>query len=144
MQLGLGLMQRRGGSNAPNACMTEGTDGTKYGFLKGSFGTFVPPFSADGKEVHEFTWQASGTFIMTFGAAGDEQLTDTNTVYVEIDNGAIELNWYSASNVYKGSNIEAATALITDFVDGKERCGYIYVSLPTLFIDYIFDTIRSA
>lgn len=138
-----GLLKSSGSAQGNNACMNEGSDGTKYGFLDGSFGSFDPAFTIDGHTVHELSWQADGTFIMSFGTNGDEQITSISQVHVSNNNHSITLDWDATSKTYTVVDIDTATILIDNYVDGQQYCMFIYTDLPNgLIIDYSFDSIR--
>lgn len=127
-----------------NACILEGTDGTRYGFSKNLFGVFDPPLAIDSSEVHELSWSAVGTFIMAFGISGSDQLTDIYDVYLTTpDNYTISLQWDSASSTYIGTDVNAANYLISDFVDGQQRCALIEIGLPEgKIVSYSFTNIE--
>lgn len=140
-----GLLGGNKGGHLPNACMNEGSNGTKYGFLDGSFGSFDPGFTIDGHVVHELSWQADGTFIMSFGTNGDEEITNISEIHISNNNHSLTLIWDAANKIYTISDVPTATALIGDYVDGQQYCMFIYTDLPKgLIIDYIFNTIRRA
>ena len=126
---------RCSGKKEPNACLKEGTDGTKYGFKKLEFGDFTPPLTIDGHEVTELSWQDDGTFIMDFN---NLQLTEVDTVYLSHEYDTIDLKWDNVSKAYVGEDFMIASTLVYHYIDGKEVCMYAESSLPDLFIEYNF------
>lgn len=127
-----------------NACLTEGTDGTKYGFLKGVFGTMNPPTTIDGADVFELSWQSSGLFMMSFGVAGDTQLTNVQDVYLTTANNyTVTLHWDAVATAYTGTDVGASQTLIADYALGKQRCALIEISMPQgWIISYDFSSIQ--
>lgn len=122
-----------------NQCITEGTDGTKYGYSvvpPDDFGTATPNATVDGTLITELSWIAQGTFKISFGADGNTQLTDVNAIILTYNDGTRNVaGWSSTTNSYEFQDVDLATALIADYTPDKKRCFKAEI-LPTLFIDY--------
>ncbi len=130
---------RRGTSSLANACLEPiGTDGTKYGFLKGSFGTIHPTATYTGDEFYEITWNpTTGDFIVSFGPTGDVQITNVATVHLVGASGkSIALVWDATTTAYIAHNLELVQGIPTT----GDACFGLYF-LPKLFIHYNFNTV---
>lgn len=113
-------------------------DGTKYGFIYGgSFGAVDPDKAEDDTLLYEWTWQANGDFIISFGT-GDTKLTDVDELYIKIGKTVEVAVWDATTTAYIFTNLELATQLITDDVQALDMVMSI---LPSPFIDISYDTL---
>ena len=124
-----------------NVCLTLGTDGIWYGYDSSiPFGT-TQPDEAMGLFFYAFKYKATGEFEMRFGVAGNEQLPDISEIRVVNRDGSYSevLSWDATSMAYIGSDVVAATYLITL----NNVCLGFY-ALPDIFIHYDFNTTETA
>ena len=123
-----------GGYRKDNFCIDPvGTDGTKYGYVKGSFGTIDPAFTVDGIEMTESSWDAAGNFIISFGST---QLTDVSSIHIKTNNYENVALWDGTNYVF--TDVDAATELIT--LGLTKGCMSLLI-LPDLFIHYTYSEI---
>lgn len=125
-------------------CVFEGTDGTWYGYESGVFGSMSPDVTVEGQIVYEFKWNAAGDFVMSFGAAGDDLVTDTDIIlFSYVDEYTVALTWDSDIGVlsYTGSELALATLLIGNYEADKKECFTIQI-LPNKFISLNFNLQR--
>ena len=128
-----------GGTSHKNICVTTiGNDGviTKYGFLDSSYGVITPNATLEGIDIFEVTWQADGTFIISFGD-GTEQLTNVNSILINhhtVPDGNIAI-WDSVNTCYTFTDNDLADYII----DGSytEMCFYVEL-IPDTLIYYTF------
>ena len=130
--LGLGLAKSGG---MDNFCITTvGDNGTKYGFLSGSFGTVDPTETVDGVLLHEWTWDALGNFIISFGPTGTTQLTDVDSIVIHTrGHDSQTAIWNGTAYVF--SDLSMATELIA--TAPTKVCMSMSI-LPSLFIHYTY------
>jgi len=120
-------------------CITQGSNGAWYGFSTSpSFGAANPPIAADGTSIHAVMWKDDGTFVMSFGTDGRQQLTGIDTITYKYKGSVIVFSWDAATTAYIADNLPAATFLISNYVQGEDICGTV-TGLPDLLIHYDFD-----
>jgi len=122
-----------------NICITTiGNDGviTKYGYLDSSYGVITPNATLQQVDIFETTWQADGTFIISFGD-GTEHLTNIDEILVvhpTVPDGNIAV-WDSDENYYTFTDNTLADYII----DGSytEMCFYVEL-IPNTVVWYTF------
>ena len=126
-------------------CMAQGTGDdngiTKYGFVASANIGSMPPHHTDGNLLVEVSWQSNGLFIVRYN--NGVQITDIEEIKIEGETGsrAILTEWNETTSQYEGTDVDIATQLIDDFVDGGELCFGLVSDLPELFIHYLFSDI---
>lgn len=116
--------------------LTQLTDGG-YGLDAAQVisGLLLPDTTADGTLIYSASFYSNGDFIMSFGALGNEQLTNVLQIIKEFNEGHIELFWNATNNRYEGTNLTLATELI--LLLGTEVC-FADIAIPDLLIDIDF------
>ncbi len=112
-------------------------NGTKYGFINGTFGAVDPDKTEDNTLLHEFTWQVDGSFIVSFGT-GNTKLTNVDELYIKIGKIVEVAVWNATATAYVFTNLELATQLIADDVKVLDIAMRI---LPSPFIDISYNTL---
>jgi len=114
-----------GTSLKANICIpTIGTDGTKHGFLKDSFGTITPNATLEGVDIYEATWQADGTFIISFGDGATQipNVTRILVVHHTVPDGNMAI-WNSSTSQYEFIDSTLANYIIDEGL--TEICFYV-------------------
>ena len=128
---------RCGGGFASNFCITTvGNDGiiTKYGFIEGQFGVAGPTETADGTPLYEWTWDALGNFIISFGPTGTTQLTDVDSIVIHtMGYDSHVAIWDGTAYLFR--ELDIATELIAN--SPSKVCMSMGI-LPSLFIHYTY------
>ena len=119
-------------------CIQQGTDGTKYGYSDGNFGS-MDPHETDGHLLIEISYQANGLFIVRY--EGGVKITDLDEIKIIGLHRAIETHWNETNGQYEGSDVDLAAELIDAFVDGEKLCFELVFDLPDLFLHYDFSQI---
>jgi hypothetical protein len=128
----------------PNFCITSvGTDGTKYGYIKGEFGEVDPGMTVDGTPLYEWTYQADGDFIISWGDDGNTHLLDVDWILLKTAKNYTNVaDWDDTTTAYIFNDVDAATSLIAE--DPSEICMSMTI-LPENFIHLNYATLfRSA
>ena len=126
---------------ASNFCVVQGTDLTWYGAEGATYGFIDPVYTPLGQVIYSFKWKADGSFVMSFGVAGNEQVPDTDLILVEDGADKLSLVWNSTTLIYEGSNVTFATRLISEYVLDEVVCMYVQI-VPNQFIGYDFSVLR--
>ena len=111
-----------GNDASANFCVTEGTDGTWYGYQSGSFGSVSPGTTNDGTLIYANKWSADGTIIMSYGPAGVTQLTGVARISVTYNGQSMILSWDTITKDYRLVDTAITNILIADYTLGKVRC----------------------
>jgi hypothetical protein len=114
--------------------------GTTWGHLDTTNEDLVPDVTADGTYIYEASFDTSdGSFIMSFGVAGNEQLDNCLLIIKEFDTDHVELHWNATTTQYEGTNQALATELALSV--GQQVC-FRDVAIPDLLIDIDFSTLE--
>ncbi len=134
--------RRAFGGGYSNICLeTVGVSGTVIGFHTGlGIGTVNPTHTADGTLFYGCTWDypaVTGKFLIQWGDAGDEQLTDVSRILMKSKNG-VEVGiaiWNDTDKAYVFTNLENAQQL-NDAYDANEIEPFCFsmLVLPSPFI----------
>ncbi len=110
--------------------------GTVWGYIDITLGALDPDTTADGTYIYQATFDTSdGAFIMSFGVAGNEQITNCLLIIKEFESDHVELYWNATNSRYEGTNITLATDLA--LLTGTEVC-FADIAIPDLLIDINF------
>ena len=110
--------------------------GTVWGYIDITLGAIDPDTTADGTLIYQATFDTSdGAFIMSFGVAGNEQITNTLLIIKSFEEGHVELAWNATNSRYEGTNttLAAELALLT----GTKVC-FEDVAIPDMLINIDF------
>lgn len=118
----------------PTNCYPSLTNsGTVWGYIDTTLGALDPDTTSDGTHIYQTTFDTSnGLFVMSFGAAGNEQLTNVLLIVKEFKGGHVELYWNATNSRYEGTNSALATDLA--LLTGTEVC-FADIAIPDLLIN---------
>lgn len=129
-----------------NVCVEQGNDGDLvdgwYGFEYLTYGAIDPITTKLGQRNYAFKWNATGLFVMRFGDLGNEPVPDVPNILVRSGNRISILLHWSASNLrYEGNDLDVATTLIANYVEGNDTCSDVTI-LPNLVVSINFALMR--
>lgn len=124
-----------------NICITTiGNDGIWYGYKEGSYGVITPNAALDGIDIFSMRCKADGSFVLSFGDAGNDQLDNVKQIEVthyQVPDANIAL-WDETETGYIFTDAVLADILINGGLD--EICFWIEF-MPKVLIDYDFSEI---
>ena len=125
-----------------NVCITSlGTDGTWYGYESGNFGTANPSANILDQHFYSLKWKADGSFIISFGDLGNEQVPDVPQIFIyhKSQDAPLVAVWNDITTQYEGTDLALATTLIALQIGGAtSSCFFVQIE-PTHFISYDFN-----
>lgn len=133
-----------------DVCYTNlGTDGTKYIFKEGSFGTVdMAMLAGTGLVIDELSCTVAGDWIFAFGANGDEQIANSeyiNVVGAQAFTPPI-FHWDPVNNYYTAVEVDFAKLIIDEIVAGGAIVSKFCVNvngLPQDILKYDFAVIKT-
>ena len=126
-----------------DTCLTEiGTDGTYYLYDSNTVGMGIaqPGQTISGVFFYSFKCDAGGNFIIQWGDAGNEQLTDVSQilVYNKLQTSADVAVWDDIDKRYEFINKDWSDNIIAEYDAGVREVCFAMEILPSLFIHYSF------
>ena len=123
------------------SCLTLSNDGiiTWYGYESANFGTATPD-EVQGQHLYSFKYKATGEFLITFGAAGNEKLGTIDNLYIKSADSAYSrvLVWSATDSAYIDTDLDSATFLV-----GESDICLSFYELPEDVIHYTYETIQT-
>jgi len=127
-------------------CLTAtGTDGTYYLYDSNTTGMGTTTFNDTNNDLffYSFKCDAVGNFIIQWGDAGNEQLTDVNSMIIHSeDHSKVDVAyWNNTSKRYEFINKDWSDDIIADYNAGSRELCFAMKILPSLFLHYSFKEI---
>ena len=133
-----------------DVCFTGlGTNGTKYIFKEGDFGTVdVTMLAGTGLVIEELSCTAAGDWILAFGASGNEQIA--NSEYINVVGAQAFtpplFRWDAVAEHYKATDIDFAKLVIDEIAAGGTLVTKFCINvnaLPEDLLKYDFKIIKT-
>ncbi len=125
------------------------TDGTKYIFKEGVFGTVDKTMLVGtGLIIEEFSCTVAGDWIFAFGANGDEKIVNADYINVVGDQAFTPpiFSWDSINNYYIAHDVDFAKLIIDEIIAGGPLVTKFCINvngLPEDILKYDFAIIKT-